>query len=207
MENKNKSTIIKDALTLFAITLVSGLALGFVYELTKPVIAANELAAKTEAYQAVFTEAENFAETDELKASVADSVNILANSGTEGTAIEEAYQAVDASGNAIGYVMSVTSSKGFGGEIKVSLGITLEGEVTGIEFLTLNETAGLGSKAADESYKNQYIGKVVDNFAVVKGESSAENEIAAISGATITSQAVTNIVNAAVYFTKTVGGN
>ena len=207
MADKKKSTIIKDALALFAITLVAGLALGFVYELTKPVIEANELAAKTAAYATVYTAADSFTESDDLTTAVADAANILANSGTEGTTIEEAYQAVDASGNVIGYVMSVVSSKGFGGEIKASLGVTLEGEVTGIEFLTLNETAGLGSKAADSSYKDQYLGKVVDSFTVTKDGASSDDQINAISGATITSNAVTNIVNAGVYFAKTVGGN
>lgn len=207
MADKKKSTIIKDALALFAITLVAGLALGFVYELTKPVIEANELAAKTAAYATVYTDADSFAESDDLTAAVADAANILANSGTEGTTIEEAYQAVDASGNVVGYVMSVVSTKGFGGEIKASLGVTLEGEVTGIEFLTLNETAGLGSKAADSEYKDQYLGKVVDSFTVTKDGASSDDQINAISGATITSNAVTNIVNAGVYFAKTVGGN
>ena len=206
MANK-KSTIIKDALALFAITLVSGLALGFVYELTKPVIAANELAATTDAYKAIYETAADFTLSDELEKAVEGSADILAASGTEGTAITDAYEAVDASGNVIGYVMSVTSSKGFGGEIKASLGVTLEGEVTGIEFLTLTETAGLGMLAAEDEFKNQYVGKVVDNFTVVKADAASDSEINAISGATITSTAVTNIVNAGLYFAKTVGGN
>lgn len=207
MENKQKSTIVKDALALFAMTLVCGLALGFVYELTKPVIAANELAAKTEAYATVYADADNFEETDELKAAVENSATILASSDAVGTAIEEAYTAVDASGNVLGYVMSITSSKGFGGEIKVSLGVTKEGEVTGIEFLTLNETAGLGSKAQDSEFKDQYLNKAVDSFTVTKDGASSDNQINSISGATITSTAVTNIVNSALYFVKSVGGN
>lgn len=207
MANKQKSTIIKDACALLCITLVSGLALGFVYEFTKPVIEANALEAKTAAYKSVYAEADGFEQSEDIADAVKDAANILASSGTEGTTIEEAYEAVDASGNVIGYVMSVISSKGFGGEIKASLGITLEGEVTGIEFLTLNETAGLGSKADDDEFKNQYVGKVVDAFAVTKDGATSDEQINAISGATITSNAVTNIVNAGVYFTKTVGGN
>lgn len=207
MENKQKSTILKDALALFAMTLVCGLALGFVYEITKPVIEANELAAKTEAYATVYADADNFQENDELTAAVADGANILANSGTEGITIDEAYQAVDASGNVIGYVMSTTSSKGFGGSITISIGVTNEGEVTGIEFLTLTETAGLGMKASEPDFKDQYVGKLVDSYTVVKTGSTSDSEINAISGATITSNAVTNAVNASIYFAKTVGGN
>lgn len=206
MENKQKSTILKDALALFAMTLVCGLALGFVYEITKPVIEANALAAKTEAYAVVYADADTFTESDDLAAAVADSANILANSGTEGITIDDAYQAVDASGNVIGYVMSATSSKGFGGAITISIGVTNEGEVTGIEFLTLTETAGLGMKASEPAFKDQYVGKTVDSYSVVKGDAASDSEISAISGATITSDAVTNAVNASLYFAKTVGG-
>ena len=55
---------------------------------------------------------------------------------------------------------------------------------------------------ADTDWKNQYAGKNVDAFAVTKGSAAADNEINAISGATITSNAVTGAVNAAVYFAK-----
>lgn len=207
MANKKKSTILKDAFALFAITLVSGLALGFVYQLTLPVIEANALAAKTEAYKVVYVDAANFEESETLTNAVADSANVLAGSNTEGITIDEAYQAVDASGNVIGYVMSTTSSKGFGGPITMSIGVTTDGQVTGIEFLTLNETAGLGSKAAEPEFKDQYVNKAVDGFTLVKSGAASDSEINAISGATVTSTAVTNAVNASVYFVKTVGGN
>jgi len=207
LANKKKSTIVKDALALFAITLVSGLALGFVYQLTLPVIEANALAAKTEAYKVVYADAANFVESEELKSSVENCDSILAGSNTEGIKIDEAYQAVDASGNVIGYVMSTTSSKGFGGPITMSIGVTADGQVTGIEFLTLTETAGLGMRASEPEFKDQYVNKAVENFSLVKGAAASENEISAISGATVTSTAVTNAVNASVYFVKTVGGN
>lgn len=205
MENK-KSTIVKDALALFAITLVSGLALGAVYGLTKPVIEKNKLAAETAAYKAVYADAVEFQSTDALTAAVEDCATILANSNTEGITINSAYEAVDASGNVIGYVMSATSSKGFGGDIQISLGVTNEGQVTGIEFLVLSETAGLGMKAEEPEFKDQFVGKTVDSFEVVKAD-AGENQINAISGATITSKAVNNAVNASIYFAKTVGGN
>ena len=56
MENKNKdiSGMLKDAVILFAITLISGLILGFVYQITKEPIAAQEAKAIQEACAAVF---------------------------------------------------------------------------------------------------------------------------------------------------------
>ena len=71
-----------------------------------------------------------------------------------------------------------------------------------IEFLALSETAGLGMNASQPEWKGQYTGKNVDSFTVTKNGAAADNEIDAISGATITSNAVTGAVNGAVYFVK-----
>ena len=57
--------------------------------------------------------------------------------------IDSAAQAVDASGAAVGYVVSSTSKDGFGGEVKLSVGINGEGKVTGIAFLSLAELLDL----------------------------------------------------------------
>lgn len=101
----------------------------------------------------------------------------------------------------MGYVVTTTSKDGYGGAITVSVGVMADGTVNGIAFLTLAETAGLGMNA-DTDWKNQYAGKNVDGFTVTKNGASADNEINAISGATITSNAVTGAVNGAVYFAK-----
>ena len=115
--------------------------------------------------------------------------------------VDEAAVALDGSGTPMGYVVTTTSKDGYGGAITVSVGVLADGTVNGIAFLTLAETAGLGMNA-DTDWKNQYAGKNVDAFSVTKNSASAENEINAISGATITSNAVTGAVNTAVYFVK-----
>ena len=115
--------------------------------------------------------------------------------------VDEAAVALDGSGTPMGYVVTTTSKDGYGGAITVSVGVLADGTVNGIAFLTLAETAGLGMNA-DTDWKNQYAGKNVDAFSVTKNSASAENEINAISGATITSNAVTGAVNTAVYFAK-----
>ena len=72
--------------------------------------------------------------------------------------------------------------------------------MTGIDFLTINETAGLGMKAKEPAFKDQFGNKNPEIFQVTKNGASAEGDIDAISGATFTSNAVTNAVNAARVF-------
>ena len=126
-----------------------------------------------------------------------------ANWGTEygTTRINEAFVGKDASGNITGYALSV-SSKGFGGDVTMALGLTPDGAVNKIAFTELNETAGLGMRANEDSFKDQFVGR---SGSVAYGTDGLE----AMSGATVTSTAVKNAVNAGLNFYETVmkGGN
>ena len=196
----SKGGFMKDALILFAITLVAGACLGGVYEATKEPIAAANLAAKEEAYRTVLPDAVSF-EADDMTEGIASANAEVAGLGYGNVTVDEAAIALGDSGTPMGYVVTTTSKDGYGGAITVSVGVLADGTVNGIAFLTLAETAGLGMNA-DTDWKNQYAGKNVDAFSVTKNGASAENEINAISGATITSNAVTGAVNTAVYFVK-----
>ena len=92
-------------------------------------------------------------------------------------------------------MISVQSSEAYDGTLELSVGIAADGTVKGVEMLSISETAGLGMKAAEEDYASQYAGKQVEEFTVTKTGATADNEIDAISGATITSDAVTRAVN------------
>ncbi|HIX99929.1 RnfABCDGE type electron transport complex subunit G [Faecalicatena contorta] len=187
--------IIKNTIILTVITLVSGLLLGLAYEVTKDPIAQSEENAKREAWQAVFPDADltAFEETD-VDTDVADQV--IADLGIDAT-IDEVCT-VD--GGDTGYVITATDSEGYGGDIQVVVGITADGTVSGISFLSISETAGLGMNAQNESFYGQYVGVQTDHFYVSKDGGEGE-PIDAISGATITSRAVTGAVNAALgYF-------
>ena len=122
------------------------------------------------------------------------------------TVINEAYQGFDKDGNTVGYVFVITNSNGYSGDIKLSLGIKADGTVCGIEFTELNETPGKGSLAAEPAFKDQF-----NNRNAVKFElnGSGDNGIDAITGATITSNAVLDAVNAGLDYFHTVikGGN
>ncbi len=189
--------IIKNTLILTAITLVAGVLLGLVYEITKEPIALAKEKAKNEAYQAVLKEADTFEAMD------VEEIEL----GIAGCTIDEVVEAKAGSGTA-GYVITVTTNEGYGGNIQVSVGIASDGTVKGIEMLSISETAGLGMNADTPEFKAQYADKAVDSFVVTKTGASADNEIDAISGATITSNAVTNAVNSAiVYFNNVMGGS
>ncbi len=104
------------------------------------------------------------------------------------------YEGYDESKNIVGYVFT-TSAKGYGGDIVTMVGVNSDGTVNGVDFLTISETAGLGMNADKDEFKNQFIGKAGDIG--VNKNSPAENEIQALTGATMTSKAVTNAVNIA----------
>ncbi len=69
--------------------------------------------------------------------------------------------------------------------------------VSGIDIIKHSETPGLGAKADQPAFKDQFKGKPTEDLVVVKTGASSDEEIDSISGATITSRAVTNAVNEA----------
>ena len=195
--------IIKNTLILTAITLVSGILLGLVYEITKEPIALAKEAAKKEAYQQVMADADAF-EGLELMEEAIKQVEDTAESS--GCTINEVVEA-KANGEIVGYVLT-TTSVGYGGDIQISVGILKDGTVNGVAILAISETAGLGMKATNEEFYGQYAGKNVEFFKVTKTGASTENEIDALSGATITSNAMTKAVNSAVvYYKHALGGS
>lgn len=192
MSNK----IIKDAMALTLITLVAGLALGAVHEITKEPIAKQEALAKAEAYQEVFKEASDFNVvelTDDLAKQIRESLD---NEGYKAQSIEEIMEAVDGSGTPLGYAFTIVTSEGYGGDIKFSLGVQADGTMNGISILSISETAGLGMNADTPEFKGQFEGKQTDKLVYTKNGASQDNEIDALSGATVTTNAMTNGVNA-----------
>lgn len=191
--------IVHDALILTAFTLALGLILGVVYEITKAPIAAANKAATEAAYKEVFEEASTFEPQEFDK----DQVNkTVAEAGYSDT-IDDVEAAKDASGNTLGYVITVTAKDGSQGSITFSVGIQKDGTVNGYSITDIAETPGLGMKAEEESFYSQFQNKQVDAFTVVKQAASNESEIEAITGSTITSAAMANGCNAAILYFKT----
>lgn len=197
--------IIKNTLILTAITVVSGFLLGVVYDITKEPIAAAQERTKQEAFQAVLPEAGSFDIYEEFDAEGAAA--LLSENGYKADVIDEVAVGTAGSGETVGYVVNVTSSEGYGGTIQISVGISADGTVCGIEMLDISETAGLGMKAKEAEFKDQFKDKNVEKFTYTKTGEEGDDKIDAISGATITTNAVTNAVDSAlVYFQNELGG-
>ena len=189
--------IMKSTLILLVITLVSGFLLGFVNDLTKDSIEERNIEAKTASLQSVVG--------DEFRVALDEKVKIDQPEGSENIEIEEAYKVYDESDVVAGMVLLLFTSDCYGDEMELSLGILQSdkkkdaAEISGIDFLSLNETPGLGMNADEEEFKAQFKHQDAEALQVTKN-TPQDQEIEAISGATITSNAVTNAVNPGLAF-------
>ena len=202
MAKKKKQSMMKDAVILCLISLIAAFALGFVNELTKDRIAKLEAEAKAEAYREVFPEAEQIIEasgSDILAKAMEEADVILANGGFSNVTMDEVCLVNDASGNHIGYVASVTL-KAYD-VMTLTFGYTTDGVCTGLAFLSIKETPGIGMKADEPAFKEQFAGNKADQLVSVKS-GAKDGEINAISGATFTTDGVIKGVNAGICFMK-----
>ena len=106
----------------------------------------------------------------------------------EGQDVLGVYLARDPDGTARGYAIRLLTP-GFSDDIDLIVGYTTAGEILKIEILSLSETAGLGSRIAEDEHLGQYNGK--------SGELALKKDIDAVSGATKSSRALLNGVNRA----------
>ena len=200
MNNIDKNTLI-----LTSITVISGLLLGIVYDITKEPIAEAQENTKQEAFRSVLADASSFETVEDFDAS--EALSLLKENGYTSDEITEIAEGIDGSGETIGYVINVMSHEAYDGDLEVSVGIAADGTVTGIEMLSISETAGLGMKADEADFKDQFKDKKVEKFSYTKSGESGDDKIDAISGATITTNAVTNAVDSAlIYFQNELGG-
>ena len=198
--------IIKDTIAITVITLVSGLLVGVVNDITAGPIAKQQAAAKEAAYKEVFADADTFETVS--SGEDADLEAYLDENGFKGQDINEVMLAKDSSGAEIGYAFTVTTKEGYGGDIQFAMGIQDDGTLNGISILSIGETAGLGMRATTDEFKNQFKDRNVEKFTYTKTGAAADDEIDALSGATITTNAMTNGVNAGLCaFRYEKGGN
>ena len=170
---KNKEIVIPAA-ALTLICLAATLLLSLTNMVTKGQIARVQQEAADAARKLVCADAAEFKEAPEY-------------------ADADVYRALDDAGNLIGYAV-ITSGKSYGGDIDVMTGFDTEGKITGVQILNIEDTPGLGMNAKKESFRNRFLEKTAGSLAASKTPSS-DSEIQAITGATITSTAVTKCVN------------
>ena len=177
----------KLGLNLLIISAVAALLLALTNSVTASTIAQRNEQANAEARKLVLESAQDFEEVKDVK-----------TDNSKGVKVSEIYEAKDASGNTVGYTLKVLPS-GYGGTIELMVGIdSAKGQVSGINVVSNSETAGLGAKSTDPEFSGQYKGKPLEELSVLKNGTPGDTEIKAISGATITSTAVTNGVDAAI---------
>ena len=180
MKNENLvKYILRLTLTLLLITGVVAAALAGVNAITKDAIAANQEKKTQEALAVVLPEAGSL-----QKMELTGDTGIVSEVYTDGES----------------YAVKVLPS-GFDGTITMMVGIS-EGKVTGISVISHTETPGLGAVAAaqnakGEAFRGQFVGQ--------EGTLAVGNQIDAMSGATITSNAVVTGVNAATEYVANLG--
>lgn len=190
------------AVKLAVITLVAGLALSSVYMLTKDRIDEQQMLARAESYREVCPNAAEFVSDDGITEAVKALGEEPYDADTYGrTYVNEVAVGMASDGSVAGYVISVTSSDGFDGDISLAVGLSADGTVNGISFTELNETAGMGMKCGEDEFKSQFSGVKTEQFTLNKsGSSAADSDINSVSGASISSGAVVNAVNTALAF-------
>lgn len=161
---KSFNEIIKPVLVLVCICLVVTALLAYINSVTSPIIAKAEQEKTEQAMSEVLAEADGF---NPLK------IENLPERVTE----------VYSAQNGSGYVFMLTT-KGYGGDMKLICGMKADGTIEQCKTLSHAETSGLGSKTAEDPYKNQYCGKNADTL----------SEVDAITGATISSTAYKNAI-------------
>ncbi len=199
--------IVKDAMILFAFTVVLGLLLGIVNEITKEPIAKVNYEIEQNAYREVFKDADSFEAVEGFTAK--DAAKIIAKSEYTADEITDVNAAKDKDGNILGYVINVTSHEGSQADISLSVGIRMDGTLNGYSITSISETPGLGMLVKEKPFYSQFENKAEESYNVVKSTPAADNEIESVTGATISSRAVTNAVNASLVYFRTAlqGGN
>lgn len=189
-------SMMKDTLILLLITVISGCVLGLVYQVTKDPIAIAQEKKTQEAFKAAFPEAEFFEEDGDFSEAEAEKV---IKENYPNTVIETSMYALDADKNVLGYVIKVLSTEGYSGNISFLVGLKLDGTINAVSLLEIKESAGLGMNA-ESVLIPQYEGKPIAIFEVTKTGATKDNQVDAISGATITTDAINNGVNAAISY-------
>lgn len=168
---KKEAGMLQLVIVLLAISAITALLLGLTNMVTMPYIARNTLL-KTQAAMAEVLPADGYEPVEYTGG------NLMVSEVNRAT-------------NDSGYVVRVAPS-GFAGAVDMMVGVSVDGTVTGVSIITQAETPGLGANATKADWRAQFVGKS-GTVAVSKDG----GEIDALTGATITSRAVTSGVNAA----------
>lgn len=185
---KKESNFKNMVIALLVITALAGLALAFVYSVTKGPIAESQKRKINNAIKMVVSDFDSISDTTIMPADGKDSIRI---------------HRLFKNGASVGSAVETYTDKGFGGHISLMVGFKPDGSITNIEVLEHKETPGLGTKMALPGFKDQFKGL---NPESVPGETLKVKKdggtVDAITAATISSRAFCDAVNRAVVANK-----
>jgi electron transport complex protein RnfG len=214
-----KDTMIKDAVILCIITVILGAILAGVYALTKDKIDAQQTEANNEACAAVVAEGDSVQDADADALAAAEtylkSHDLSNTDGVEESdslikhvEIEEVHPTANG-----GTVYLATAKKGYGGDIGFALGVATSDDgtvvITGISITSESETAGLGANCENADWQASFAGKTLPANAsdnMYNKNEETDTQVQALSGATVTSRAVTNAVKGILFVASSEGG-
>jgi len=173
-QTTKKYSVLQIALNLTATCFISGLVIAVTYYITAPIAVQKAAIEKTNTMKELVTDADSFKAVDG----------------------KAEWFTADKGGKVIAYVIP-GETKGYGGAIKMLVAVTTAGKVINYAVITANETPGLGDNASKKPFESKFQGKSSADLVVTKDPSNTKN-IQAMTGATITSKAVTKGVKAAV---------
>jgi Na+-translocating ferredoxin:NAD+ oxidoreductase subunit G len=175
--------IVRPTLVLFLCGLIITAILAVVYQVTDPIIRASAAQEQETALRKVLPDADAFDEARDPKEISAEGITVPST-------VSAVYRGTTG-GQFAGYAVSV-APKGYGGKIILIAGIGPDGTLKGLTMVSMNETPGLGTRARDADFLGKYAGlSAADGLQVVKKASDRKGDIQALSGATVTSRAVT----------------
>ena len=166
-------SIFQVAFNLTMVCIISGIIIAVIYYFTVPIAERKNVELTQKSMQELVQDADTFEPVDGKKD----------------------WYAAQKDGQTIAYVVPSTT-KGYGGSIELLVAVSANGSVMDFQILSANETPGLGSNASKDSFRDQFDGKSSDALKVVKDKTNTDN-IQALTGATITSAAVTKGVKEA----------
>lgn len=193
-----RQEILKPVAVLFIVGLVVTALLAWVYQLSAPIIQRREAQELALSLKGVLPLADEFSQGKSRAEYESEGVSLPEN-------VSMVYHG-EANGVPVG-VAIVSSPRGYAGEIVMLVGVSAEGGVNRISVLRMNETPGLGSRAKEESFLGQFSGlTAADSVQVVKTAAGRRGDIQGVTGATVSSRAVTQGVNDALYTAQKLAG-
>lgn len=175
---------LKLGLILLSITVVCATILAFSNEITSVKIAEADKLANETARIEILSVADDFEKLDENK------MEEIEKNFEDVLEIYEGFSGDDL----VGYTVKI-KTKGYGGDIELMTGISEEGKVTGVEILNHDETPGLGANIDKDYFKDSFKNKTTNNQLVPVAEPSEDDQVQAITSATVTTNAIVDGVN------------